>query len=136
MKGDELRARTKAFALRIMTLVEALPKTIQGRAIANQLMRSGTSVAANYRAACRARSQPEFISKIGTVEEEADESALWLELIIDDKIISEKKVRPLLDEANELVAIMAASYISARRSSSRRNNQHSAISNQKSEIRL
>jgi four helix bundle protein len=134
MKGDELRARTKAFALRIMNLVEALPKTIKGRAIANQLMRSGTSVAANYRAGCRARSQAEFISKIGTVEEEADESALWMGLIIDDKIISEKKVRPLLDEANELVAIMAASYISARRTSTRRNNQRSAFRNQHSQL--
>jgi four helix bundle protein len=132
MKGDELKDRTKAFALRIMNLVESLPKSIKGRAIANQLMRSGTSVAANYRAACRARSQAEFIAKIGTVEEEADESALWLELIIADQILSEKKIRPLLNEADELTAIMAASYISAARGSSRRSNQHSAFRNQHS----
>ena len=68
--------RTKKFALRIMKLVGALPKTVQGRAISNQLMRSGTSVAANYRAACRARSKPEFLAKLGTVEEEADESQI------------------------------------------------------------
>ncbi|PZR77977.1 MAG: four helix bundle protein [Chthoniobacterales bacterium] len=133
MKGDELKGRTKAFALRIMNLVEALPKTIKGRAVANQLVRSGTSVAANYRAACRARSQAEFISKIGTVEEEADESALWLELIIEGKLMRPGKVRALLSEANELVAIMAASYISARKSS-RRNNQHSAFRNQHSTL--
>jgi four helix bundle protein len=109
MKTQELKNRTKAFALRVMNLVEALPKSIKGRAIANQLIRSGTSVAANYRAACRARSKAEFISKIGTVEEEADESALWMELIIEDKLLLEKKVRSLHAEASELVAIMAAS---------------------------
>src|SRR6266704_5679811 len=106
MTERELLQRTKQFALRIFKLVGALPQTIQGRAIANQLIRSGTSVAANYRAACRARSKAEFISKIGTVEEEADESALWMELIIEDKLVPETKVRSLLDEANELVAIM------------------------------
>ena len=72
-------------------------------------------MAANYRAACRARSRAEFISRIGVVEEEADETALWLELIVADKILDQKKVLPLLNEANELVAIMAASYISAGR---------------------
>ena len=72
MTERELLDRTKQFALRVIKLVGALPRTIEGRAIANQLMRSGTSVAANYRSACRARSKPEFISKLGTVEEEAD----------------------------------------------------------------
>src|SRR5437588_2114314 len=135
MKGQELKDRTKAFALRIMNLIDALPKSIKGRVIANQLMRSGTSVAANYRAACRARSTAEFISRIGVVEEEADESALWLELIVDDKILPERKVSSLLKEQNELVAIMAASSISASRNSPRRDRprtiQHSEISNQK-----
>jgi four helix bundle protein len=135
MNTQELKDRTKAFALRVMNLVEALPKSIKGRAIANQLIRSGTSVAANYRAACRARSKAEFISKIGIVEEEADESALWMELIIEDKLLPAKKVRGLHSEASELVAIMAASYISASRSKdgplARRK---SAISNHKSEI--
>ena len=116
MNAQELKNRTKTFALRVMNLVEALPKSIKGRAIANQLIRSGTSVAANCRAACRARSKAEFISKIGTVEEEADESALWMELIIEDKLLSEKKVRSLHTEASELLAIMASSYISAKRS--------------------
>jgi four helix bundle protein len=136
MKGQELKDRTKAFALRIMNLIDALPKSIKGRVIANQLMRSGTSVAANYRAACRARSTAEFISRIGVVEEEADESGLWLELIVDDKILPERKVSSILEEANELVAIMAASSISASRNSPRRDRsrtiQQSEISTQKS----
>ena len=97
-------------------------------------MRSGTSVAANYRAACRGRSKAEFIAKVGIAEEEADETALWLELITDDKLLPEKKVAPLLKEANELTAIMAASYISASRGN-RNGSRKSAISNQKSAIR-
>ena len=101
--------RTKKFALRIMKLVGALPKTVQGRAISNQLMRSGTSVAANYRAACRARSKREFIAKLGTMEEEADESAFWLELIIEGRLLPGKLITPLLQESSELVAIAAAS---------------------------
>jgi len=105
----DLKARTKKFALRVMKLVDALPPTIQGRAIANQIIRSATSVAANYRAACRARSRAEFIAKLGVVEEEADETALWLELTIDSALLTEARVHPLLTEAGELVTIMAAS---------------------------
>lgn len=116
-----------------MRLIDALPRTPKGNALAGQLVRSGTSVAANYRAACRGRSRAEFISKIGIVEEEADETALWLELIAADKILPEKKILPLLTEANELVAIMAASYISAARNK-RDASQKSAIRNQQSEI--
>jgi four helix bundle protein len=134
MNTQELKNRTKTFALRVMNLVEALPKSIKGRAVANQLIRSGTSVAANYRASCRARSKAEFIAKIGTVEEEADESALWIELIIEDKLLLEKKVAPLLKEANELTAIMTASYMSASRAN-RDGSGKSAISNQQSAIR-
>ena len=96
-----------------MKLVDALPRTIQGRATANQIIRSATSVAANYRAACRARSRAEFIAKIGVVEEEADETAFWLELIIDSGLLKDAKIRSLLTEAGELVAIMAASRKSA-----------------------
>ena len=108
--------RTKKFALRIIKLVAALPRTIEGRSIAGQLKRSGTSVAANYRAACRAPSKAEFIAKLGTVEEEADESAFWLDLIIDSSLIDERKGRPLLNEASELVAIMASSKKTATKS--------------------
>jgi four helix bundle protein len=113
MTTDELKARTKELALRVIRLVDALPNSVKGRAIANQIMRSSTSVAANYRAACRARSRAEFIAKIGVVEEEADETAFWLELIIDSKIRSKTQIEPLLKEARELVAITAASRKSA-----------------------
>lgn len=109
MNEREMIARTKQFALRIMKLVGALPKSIQGRAIASQLMRSGTSVAANYRAACRSRSKAEFIAKLGTVEEEADETAFWLELIIEGSLLTAAQIQPLLIEAGEIVAITAAS---------------------------
>lgn len=114
MNEQDMIKRTKQFALRIMKLVEALPQTVQGRSIANQLMRSGTSVAANYRAACRARSKPEFIAKLGTVEEEADESLFWLELIVEGDLLTAKQVQPLLTEADELVAITASSKKTAR----------------------
>jgi four helix bundle protein len=113
VRKADLKARTKEFALRVMKLVDALPRTIQGRAIANQIIRSATSVAANYRAACRAPSRAEFIAKIGVVEEEADESCFWLELIIDSGLLTKGRIRPLLREAGELVAIMAASRKSA-----------------------
>jgi len=113
VRTADLKARTKQFALRVMKLVDSLPRTIQGRVVANQIIRSATSVAANYRAACRARSRAEFIAKIGVVEEEADETAFWLELIIDSALLTETRTRPLLREARELVAIMAASRKSA-----------------------
>src|SRR5436309_4295703 len=113
MTPAELKVRTKQFALRVLNLITALPKPIEGRAIANQLVRCGTSVAANYRAACRARSKIEFVAKMGVVLEEADETQLWLELIIEAKLMAAKRVRPLLDEASELVAIFVASRKSA-----------------------
>jgi four helix bundle protein len=116
MTERELLQRTKQFALRIFKLVGALPQTIQGRAVAAQLIRSGTSVAANYRAACRARSKPEFVAKLGVVEEEADESAFWLELIMETNLLSATKVEPLLSEASEIVAIMASSKKTAAKS--------------------
>ena len=99
MTPDELRTRTKQFALRIIKLVGSLPKNIEGRAIASQLVGCGTSVAANYRAACRARSRPEFVAKMGVVLEEADETQFWLELIIEASLLSAKRVQSLLDEA-------------------------------------
>ena len=114
MTTDELKLRTKKFALRILKLVGALPKSIEGRAIAGQLVRAGTSVAANYRSACRARSKAEFIAKLGVVLEEADETQLWLELIIEGKLGPAVRVKSLLEEANELVAI----FVSSRKSAS------------------
>ena len=115
MNATELKQRTKQFALRVMKLVDALPTSRSGNAIGNQLVRSGTSVGANYRASCRARSKAEFIAKIGVVEEEADESGFWMELIVDGGLLPEKKVSDLLREASELTTIMAASRISASR---------------------
>ncbi len=115
----ELKARTKQFALRIINLVEALPKTVTGRAIGNQLVRCGTSVGANYRSACRGRSKAEFISRLGIVEEEADESAFWMELIIETALQKAELVSPLLKEAEEIVAIMVSSRKSASRSLSK-----------------
>ncbi|MEI9866167.1 MAG: four helix bundle protein [Limisphaerales bacterium] len=105
MNPTELKVRTKTFALRIIKLTRAIPKSDDaGRAIAKQIVRSGTSVAASYRASCRARSQAEFIAKIGIVEEEADETALWLELLIESGTMTARKLAALLEEANELTA--------------------------------
>ncbi|MBZ5497079.1 MAG: four helix bundle protein [Acidobacteriia bacterium] len=114
MTETELKERTKRFALRILKLSDALPKSTAGRAIGSQLVRSGTAIGANYRAACRGRSRAEFIAKLGNVEEETDESAYWLELIIDGGLLPGKSVQPLYDEANELTAIFAASIKTAR----------------------
>jgi four helix bundle protein len=141
MTEDELKKRTKLFALRVLKLIAALPKTVAGRTIGGQLARSGTSVAANYRAACRARSKAEFISRLGVVEEEADESALWLELIIEGELMKKTLVEPLWVEADELVAIMTSSRKSAAKSllseTPRRRSRLSpnvAIKNQKSKV--
>ena len=128
MTEKEMLQRTKAFALRIMKLVDALPKTTAGRAIGNQLIRSGTSVPANYRAACRGRSRAEFIAKLGVFEEEADESAFWLELIIDGSLLARNRVTALLKEATEITAMMAASKMTARKTA------RSQIANRKSQI--
>ena len=115
MNQQELKARTKQFALRVIKLVDALPATRSGNAIGNQLVRAGTAVGANYRATCRARSRAEFIAKIGIVEEESDECGFWMELIVDGELLPARKISALLKEADELTAIMAASRISAQR---------------------
>lgn len=115
MDERELKQRTKQFALRVMKLMGSLPQDSVARAIGNQLVRSGTSVGANYRAACRGRSKAEFIAKLGIVVEEADESAYWLELIIEGQLLTANLVEPLLQEANELTAIMVASRKSAQK---------------------
>src|SRR5213592_2655403 len=125
-KTEEMKRRTKRFGLRVLELLNHFPNTIGGRVVANQLVRSATSVGANYRAACRARSRAEFASKIGTVAEEADESLYWLEVIDEGKLVPHQKVALLLKEAYELTAI----FTSARRSASQP--QTSTIKNQKS----
>lgn len=114
MDKDELCRRTKKFALDIIILIDELPKTLSGRAIGGQLVRCATFVAANYRAACRSRSRNEFIAKIGVVEEEADESSFWLEIIIEGNLLPKQRVQPQLNEAVELTKIMASSRKTAK----------------------
>lgn len=108
MTKNELKQRTKKYALNIVKLVELLPNTMTGRLMGNQLIRCGTSVAANYRAVLRARSRAEFISKLGTVIEEADESAFWIEMVIESNLLKEKLVDLFLQETNELIAIFVS----------------------------
>jgi four helix bundle protein len=108
-KHQELRARTKQFALRVIRMCRALPRSREANVIAQQILRSATSVAANYRSAGRSRSKAEFVAKIGVVLEEADGTVLWLELLSGSGIISSAKLENLLDEANQLTAIFSAS---------------------------
>ena len=115
MKHDNLKERTKRFALRIIRLVEALPKGKTADVIGRQLLRSGTSVGANYRAACRAKSPADFISKMGIVEEEADESIFWMELLVEAKLINEDRLKELMAEAREILAITISSIKTARK---------------------
>lgn len=114
MEYENLKNRTKSFALRIIKLVESLPKNRTSDVMGRQLLRSGTSVAANYRSSCRARSNADFISKMGIVEEEADESLLWLEHLVESGVVKEEMVMPLMKEADELVAIIVSSIKTAR----------------------
>src|SRR5215471_16942177 len=113
-QAEELRDRTKNFAIRIVYLFRALPKSAEAQIMGKQLLRSGSSVAANYRAVCRARSKAEFIARIGVVAEEADESVLWLEMIQDTKILNPKRLEDISKEARELAAIFSASHKTAR----------------------
>ena len=117
MDSDDLKRRTKRFALRIIRLVESLPKEQTSDVIGRQLLRSSTSVGANYRAACRAKSTADFISKMGTVEEEADESLYWMELLIEAKIVKPVKLESLMNEADELLAITVVSINTAKKRS-------------------
>ena len=114
-RGDDLRTRTKEFALRVMRLYKALPHREEARVIGRQLLRSGTSVGANYRAACRGRSRAEFVAKLGVVLEEADETVFWLELLQESDIVSSQRLGPLIQEAHELTAIFVAAICTAKR---------------------
>ena len=109
MTEQEMKQRTKAFALRVLKLVDSLPDSRSGRILAGQLGRSGTSVGANYRAACRSRSRAEMVSKLSIVEEEADESEFWMELVVDHGVMTAMHLAPLRKEASEIVAMMVAS---------------------------
>jgi four helix bundle protein len=128
-QAEILKNRTKQFALRIIRAIRSLPPGAEGRIIGHQLLRSGMSVAANYRAVCRARSRAEFLAKLSIVIEETDESSFWLELLVDAGLISESKLKDLKSEANELIAIFNASRTTAKKGC------QSTISNQKSTIR-
>ena len=113
MKSKDLIKRTKEFAHRCIKLAVVLPETHLGKHIQGQLIRCSTSVAANYRATCLAQSKASFLAKISIVLEETDESAFWLEFIIDESLLKENQVMPLLREAEELTAIFASSRITA-----------------------
>jgi four helix bundle protein len=120
MDSENLKQRTKQFALRVIKVVESLPHDRTSNVLGHQLLRSGTSVGANYRAACRSKSAADFISKMGTVEEESDESAYWMELLAEAGKINPVKVSALLQEANELTAISVSSINTAKKSQARR----------------
>ena len=113
-ESNELRKRTKSFAIEVIRFVENLPNGKMVDVLARQLLRCGTSVGANYRAACRAKSKPDFISKMGIVEEEADKAIYWLELLVESNAVSKNSVAKLLKEADEIVAMVVSSIKTAR----------------------
>ncbi len=113
-KHLELRERAKQFALRLVRLCRILPNSREANVISNQILRSGTSVAANYRAAGRSRSRAEFVSRMAVVIEEADETVFWLELLIESGFVDKERLAPLYKEANELLSIFSASRRTAR----------------------
>jgi four helix bundle protein len=113
-QNADLKLRAKKFALRIVKLVESLPTTLTAKTMGKQLLRSGTSVAANYRAACRSRSNADFIAKMGIVEEETDESVFWIEMLVETNQVKHELVADLLNEGNQLTAIWVSSINTAR----------------------
>jgi four helix bundle protein len=129
MDAESFKARTKNLALRIIRLVDALPNDRTADVIGKQLIRSGTSIGANYRAACRAKSPRDMIAKLKTVEEEADESMYWMELLIDAELIPQSRITNLLKETDEILAMSVASIKTLRASGS---NRQSSIPNRKS----
>lgn len=115
MTSDELKQRTRALALRVIRMCEALPKGRAADVIGRQLLRSATSVGANYRAACRAKSTADFVAKMGIVEEECDECLYWMDLLIEAGFVKQARVSGLMREANELLSITVSSIKTARR---------------------
>jgi four helix bundle protein len=128
MTPEELKQRTKAFGLRCIKVIEALPKSRTADMLARQLVRSGTSAGANSRSACRGRSGKDFVSKVDIAIEEADESLYWLEVMVDAGLMSQKRLASLIKEGNEIVAILTATSRTTKR------NLRRTISNQKSQI--
>jgi four helix bundle protein len=132
MTPDEMKKRTKQHGLRLIRAVESLPNAFVARHVGGQLLRAGTSVGANYRAACRGRTQAEFIAKLGIVEEECDESIYWMDMLIEAGIMPKAKLAALMTEANETLSIVVASINTARggarrSKTSERGNPQSAI---------
>jgi len=127
MTADEMKQRTKALAIRIVRLIESLPPGRTSDVVGKQLLRCGTSVGANYRAACRARSRADFAAKMGIVEEEADEVAYWIELLVDCGLLKQNRVSELLAETNEIIAIVVSSIRTARSNGNPRSTPKSAI---------
>jgi len=117
MNPEKFKERTQAVGLRILNLVDALPKKLSARVCADQVARSGTSIGANYRAACRARSKKEMAAKLGIVEEEADETLYWLDLIGERSLVSKRRLDPLKKEVNEILAMVVASIVTLRKKS-------------------
>ena len=115
MDQEQMKRRTKEFAKRVIKLCRRLPNTRDGRLIGNQLFRSGTSVGANYRAACRARSKAEFVAKLGIVLEEADESLYWLEILTETQVMKAELLASLMEEADELIAMFVSSLKTAKK---------------------
>jgi four helix bundle protein len=116
MNAEDLKTRTKQFALRIIRLAESLPKSSSGRVLSTQLLRAGTSVGSNYRSACRAKSRADFVAKMGIVEEECDESLYWMELLIEAGLVKPKSLANLRKEGSEILSIVVSSIKTARTS--------------------
>lgn len=119
MTPEEMKQRTKRFALRVVRVMQSLPRAREADVLGRQLLKSGTSVGANYRAACRGRSQAEFIAKLGIVEEEADESLYWMELLTEADLVKPDRLPDLMTEGSEILAIVVASINTARGGSRR-----------------
>ena len=128
MTQEEMKLRTKQFALRILKVVQSLPPNLVTETIGKQLLRSGTSVGANYRASCRAKSSADFINKLSIVEEEADESIYWMELLVEAQIVKENLLTNLMDEGNQILSII----VSTIRTTKEKRNPISDIPNPKS----
>ena len=128
----QLQSRSKRFAVQVIKFLRTIPRNDESRVIGTQLLRCSTSVGANYRSACMARSQADFVSKIGIACEEADESAYWLELLVESGAVTQVKVSELVREANELVAIFGASRKTAKESLPTTRNRQSSIDNRQS----
>ncbi|MBP86018.1 MAG: four helix bundle protein [Planctomycetaceae bacterium] len=126
MTPDDLKARTKQCALRVIKVVQSLGTDVASRRIGDQLLRSATSVGANYRAACRARSPAEFRAKLGIVEEEADESIYWMELLVETSLVKGALLQPLIDEGNEILSIIVASLDTSSKRPTKKASPHTA----------